>query len=218
MGLFDFLFKNKNCTDKMCPSGFPDNGDESVNHSCKCGCKCKSKKDDESDECYAYECFLNCVKARDNAELPTYAHYGDAGCDVKVSSFVKFYNQDNTSVEISEGDAVTEFVLRPGQRLLIGTGIKADLPKEMGSYIAIRSGLSTKHGIMCVNSFGVIDHTYKGEICLPVINMSSVPYTFHVGDRVGQLIPFQQIKLIPYWVEELDESNRGEGGFGSSGV
>lgn len=218
MGLFDFLFKDREYVDKMEDPSFDKDNNEHEKHSCQCCCKCKDKKDDEYEECYVDECVLNCVKARDNAELPSYAHYGDAGCDVKVSSFVKFYNQDNTEVKINEEDNVTEFVLKPGQRLLIGTGIKADLPKKIGFYIAIRSGLSTKHGIMCVNAFGVIDHIYKGEICLPVINMSSVPYTFHIGDRVGQLLPFQQIKLRPYWVDELGKSSRDNNGFGSSGI
>lgn len=151
----------------------------------------------------------------DERLMPSYAYDGDAGMDVFAYEFVKYYNVDNQEVVIDE--MITEFVLHPNQRLVINTGISADMPKKIGIFGAIRSGLSTKYGLMLVNGIGVLDHVYKGKICFVISNQSGADYTFRLGDKIGQLVPFYQIKLKRKLVDKLSESVRGAGGFGSSG-
>lgn len=187
-------------------------------HDCCCGERCCCKHtDDFLSEYYSEELIMNMNKVRENAEAPSYAVPGDAGLDVKASSFIKYFDSDNTCYEV-ENMNLTEFVLHPMQRLLVGTGIKADIPEAIFFLGAIRSGISTKHGIMLVNGLGVIDNIYKGEFCLPFINMSSVAYTFNIGDRIGQILPMKQIKIIPTFMEKgISKSERGDGGFGHTG-
>lgn len=108
--------------------------------------------------------------------------------------------------------------LQPGQRALLPTGIAIALPDS--GYVALvfaRSSLGVKHGISLSNGVGVIDSDYRGEISVGLINHSDVPYTVQPGDRVAQLavVPVVQANVLP--VQELDETARGVGGFGSTG-
>lgn len=196
MGLFDFFKKNKE--GKCCG-----------------GCCCHNNADNEDSGYYEELYEMGIDPVNDYTMLPRYAHYGDAGLDVCAASFKKYFDADNT---VHDVEGVSEFVLHPRQRLLIGTGIKADIPKPIFFFATIRSGLSTKHGIMLVNGPGVIDNIYKGEICLPVINMSDADFKFKIGDRIGQLIPIKQIFIASSYAENgVGESERGEGGFGHTG-
>lgn len=108
--------------------------------------------------------------------------------------------------------------LGPGERALVATGVRIALPDGYAAFVVPRSGLAAKHGISIVNSPGTVDAGYRGEIKVSLINTDiHSAYDVAVGDRIAQLIvmPVTQATFIP--VEELPESVRGEGGFGSTG-
>jgi dUTP pyrophosphatase len=129
--------------------------------------------------------------------VPAYSHPGDAGAD------------------LTSAEAV---VLDPGQRATVGTGLSIALPDGYVAFVVPRSGLAASHGITIVNSPGTVDAGYRGEIRITLLNTdSSVPYSVAVGDRIAQLIvmPVSRAKFIP--VETLPGSQRGSGGFGSTG-
>ncbi|WP_193598966.1 dUTP diphosphatase [Microbacterium sp. YJN-G] len=130
-------------------------------------------------------------------QVPFYAHPGDAGADLVSTEAVR---------------------LEPGERALIGTGVRIALPEGHAAFVVPRSGLAAKHGITVVNSPGTVDAGYRGEIKVTLLNTDSrEAYDVAVGDRIAQLIvmPVIQAQFEP--VEELPESVRGDGGFGSTG-
>ena len=130
-------------------------------------------------------------------EVPTYAHPGDAGADLVAAEAVH---------------------LEPGQRALVGTGVRIALPDGYVAFVVPRSGLATKHGITIVNAPGTVDAGYRGEIKVTLLNTDTEhAYDIAPGDRIAQLIvmPVPKARFIP--VEKLPESVRGEGGFGSTG-
>ena len=105
----------------------------------------------------------------------------------------------------------------PGERGLIPTGIAIAVPTGFGGFVFPRSGLSSKFGVSLANCVGVIDSDYRGEVKVPVINHSSEPYTIKVGERIAQLV-IMPVDLCEYgFSDELDKTERGEGGFGSTG-
>jgi dUTP pyrophosphatase len=129
--------------------------------------------------------------------VPAYAHPGDAGADLVAAEAVR---------------------LEPGQRALVPTGVRIALPEGHAAFVVPRSGLAAKHGITIVNAPGTVDAGYRGEIKVSLLNTdSSSAYDVAVGDRIAQLIvmPVARANFIP--VDELEESTRGTGGFGSTG-
>ena len=130
--------------------------------------------------------------------LPNYAHPGDAGADLHSSEAVE---------------------LAPGARALVGTGVSIALPDGFAAFVVPRSGLAAKHGITIVNSPGTVDAGYRGEIKVTLLNTDPTePFRVAVGDRIAQLIimPVARATFIP--VDRLPGSQRGEGGFGSTGL
>lgn len=130
--------------------------------------------------------------------VPSYSHPGDAGAD------------------LSSAEALT---LEPGQRATVGTGVSIALPDGFVAFVVPRSGLASKHGITIVNSPGTVDAGYRGELRVTLLNTdSSQPFHIAVGDRIAQIIvmPVAQARFIP--VEKLPVSERGESGFGSTGL
>lgn len=130
-------------------------------------------------------------------ELPEYAHPGDAGADLVSTQAVR---------------------LEPGERALIGTGVRIALPDGFVAFVVPRSGLAAKHGITVVNAPGTVDAGYRGEIRVSLLNTDrNTAYDVAVGDRIAQLIvmPVTRARFIP--VDALEESDRGAGGFGSTG-
>lgn len=130
--------------------------------------------------------------------VPSYSHPGDAGAD------------------LSSSEALT---LAPGQRATVGTGVSIALPAGYVAFIVPRSGLAAKHGITVVNSPGTVDAGYRGEIKVTLLNTdSSDSFEIAIGDRIAQMIvmPVTQARFIP--VEKLPVSERGESGFGSTGL
>ncbi|HEY5531829.1 MAG TPA: dUTP diphosphatase [Candidatus Anoxymicrobiaceae bacterium] len=130
--------------------------------------------------------------------IPEYAHDGDAGCDLR---------------------SMCDVELRPGERALVPTGIAMSIPEGYAGFVQPRSGLAAKHGISIVNTPGLIDSHYRGEIKVILIN-TDAEASFEVkrGDKVCQLV-FQKVEQARFVeVDELDETVRGAGGFGSTGV
>jgi dUTP pyrophosphatase len=131
------------------------------------------------------------------AVAPSYAHPGDAGADLVSTETL---------------------VLEPGARATVGTGVAIALPDGYVAFVVPRSGLAAKHGITIVNSPGTVDAGYRGEIRVTLLNTDpSEPYAVTAGDRIAQLVilPVSRARFIA--VDRLPGSDRGEGGFGSTG-
>ena len=131
--------------------------------------------------------------------MPGYATEGSAGADLRA------YLEEPVT-------------LMPGERRLIPTGLFVELPLGMEAQVRARSGLSIKHGIGLVNGVGTVDSDYRGEWNVPLINWGDEPYTIHNGDRIAQVVfsTFVQAEFEP--AEEIDETERGSGGFGHTGI
>ncbi|MGB4442467.1 MAG: dUTP diphosphatase [Coriobacteriia bacterium] len=130
--------------------------------------------------------------------LPSYAHPGDAGLDL-------YSAEDRT--------------LAPHQRALIGTGIAVAIPDGYAGFVQPRSGLALKRGLSLVNTPGLIDAHYRGEIKLIAINLDpSTPVTITRGEKVAQLVLQRVERAELVESDDLDETPRGTGGFGSTGV
>ena len=108
--------------------------------------------------------------------------------------------------------------LKPLERTLVKTGLFISLPKGYEAQIRPRSGLAFKNGITVLNTPGTIDADYRGEIGVILVNLSSQDFTINDGDRIAQMVIAKHETAIWEEVENLDETERGEGGFGSSGV
>jgi dUTP diphosphatase len=133
----------------------------------------------------------------DGARLPTRAHPGDAGLDLYAR-------------EVAH--------LGPGERWSVGTGVAVQIPEGHAGLVLPRSGLARKHGIALVNSPGLIDAGYRGEVRVLLLNTDPAE-TFRIepGDRIAQLVVTPIVLAEPVEVEGLTETARGDGGFGSSG-
>ncbi len=110
-----------------------------------------------------------------------------------------------------------EFTIEPGELVMLPTGLAAEIPEGCAGMIFTRSGLGVKHGIAVSNGVGVIDSDYRGEIHVGLRNSSKVPYTIQPGERIAQLIVMPVHMPVVEEVEELSETQRGTGGFGSTG-
>jgi len=113
--------------------------------------------------------------------------------------------------------AAEDLVLLPGQREAVATGFAIAIPAGYEVQVRPRSGLALKHGITCLNSPGTIDADYRGEVKIILANLSNNPFAIARGDRIAQLVPAPVQHARFDEVEELDETLRGEGGFGSTG-
>ncbi len=138
-------------------------------------------------------------KLRENAKLPSRGTPDSAGMDLYAC-------------------VDSEFTLEPGQLKVVPTGVAIALPSnEYCAFLYARSGLGVKHGICLANGVGVVDADYRGEICVGLCNVSTESYTIKPQERIAQMViaPVVMVKL--YEVDELDETSRGEQGFGSTG-
>ena len=128
--------------------------------------------------------------------LPAYATAGSAGLDLR---------------------AADAFTLRPGERALVPTGIAIALPQGFEAQVRPRSGLAVKHGVTVLNAPGTIDADYRGEIKVPMINHGSEEFAIVRGDRIAQMVITPVTIATLTEVDSLEETERGSGGFGSSG-
>ena len=108
--------------------------------------------------------------------------------------------------------------IRPQQLVSVPTGLAIALPSaDYAAMIFARSGLATKHGIGLSNGVGVVDSDYRGELKVGLVNQSSEPYTIQPGDRIAQLVVMPVVRAELKLVQELGQTERGQGGFGSTG-
>jgi len=130
--------------------------------------------------------------------MPRYQHDGDAGLD--LSSRI-------------------DLVLAPGTRATVPTGIAVAIPSGYAGLVLIRSGLAARHGIQCVNSPGLIDSGYRGEIAVIMLNTDKRDsFVVSRGDRIAQLLIQRVEEVALVKADELDDTSRGAGGFGSTGI
>ncbi len=141
---------------------------------------------------------LNCQKVDENAVVPKYANKDDAGADL--------YSVENK-------------ILQPGERCLINTGLIVEVPKNHVLDVRPRSGLALKKGVTVLNTPGTVDSGYRGLLGAILINHGEEPFEIKIGDKIAQavIVPI----VTPEWeeVDNIDKNtDRGEGGFGSTGV
>ena len=138
-------------------------------------------------------------KAENKDFLPVYSSAEAAGADLKAC--------------IQE-----DIVLKPGQRYLVPTGLSIQLPAGYEAQIRPRSGLAIKHGISLVNTPGTIDSDYRGEVKIIMINLGSEDFVIKRGDRIAQMVIVPVTHGMFAMADSLDATDRGAGGFGSTGV
>lgn len=142
---------------------------------------------------------LKIKKLRENALVPKYATKGAAGMDLHAC-------------------IDSPVTLEPGKLLMIPTGIAIELPDaSLAAFIHARSGLGVKHGICLSNGVGVVDSDYRGEVCVGLCNVSDKAYTIEPLERVAQMVIAPVSVMEIEEVEGLSDTDRGEGGFGSTG-
>jgi len=112
---------------------------------------------------------------------------------------------------------VQTITLQSFERALIPTGMFIELPEGYEAQLRPRSGLAIKHGITCLNSPGTIDSDYRGEIKIILINLGNIPHTVHHGDRIAQMVISKVERASLELVQELNGTQRGQGGFGHTG-
>ncbi len=132
------------------------------------------------------------------AVVPSYANAADAGCDLVAAE----------SILLAAG----------GGRGLVGTGTKVAIPEGFAGFVQPRSGLALRHGVTCLNTPGLIDAGYRGELKVLLVNLDPVhDYEVAVGDRIAQLV-IQRVEHVAFMpTDSLDDTERAHGGFGSSG-
>ena len=137
-------------------------------------------------------------RLRPDGSLPSAQHAGDAGLDLR---------------------AAIDATVKPGERAMVPTGVAVAIPDGHAGLVLPRSGLATTHGLTLSNSPGLIDAGYRGEVICSVVNLDrDEAVEIHTGDRIAQLVIVELPDVTPTWVDELPDSARGEGGFGSTGT
>lgn len=140
---------------------------------------------------------LGFKKINPDAILPVYAHPGDAGMDLY---------------------SVEELIIPPGRRALVHTGLVMNLPAGFEAQVRPRSGLALKNGITVLNTPGTIDEGYRGEIGVILANFGDAPFAVSRGSKIAQMVVSPVTRVTPVEVDEVDDTERGIGGFGSTGV
>lgn len=134
-----------------------------------------------------------------DVELPSYESDEAAGMDIRAA-------------------VIQKIILQPGERALIPTGFRMALPEGYEAQIRPRSGLAYKKGVTMLNTPGTIDSDYRGEVKVLAINHGNEPFEVSSGDRIAQMVIAPVYRAQVKEVDELPETNRGDGGFGSTGV
>jgi dUTP pyrophosphatase len=138
------------------------------------------------------------TRLRPEGELPHAQHPGDAGLDLRAAEGV---------------------TVKPGERAMVPTGVAVAIPDGHSGLVLPRSGLASKKGLTLANAPGLVDPGYRGEVFCAVVNLDlHEPVEIAAGDRIAQLVIVALPDVSPAFVEELPESRRGAGGFGSTGV
>jgi len=135
-------------------------------------------------------------RIKDNAVIPSYAHAGDSGVDL--------YSAE-------------DYLLKPNERILVSTGIKIAVPKGYEAQVRPKSGLALNHGLSIVNTPGTIDSGYRGEVGVIAVNLGKEDIKIEKGKKIAQMV-FNKVEEAEFEeVDELENTKRGAGGFGSTG-
>ena len=151
-------------------------------------------------------------------ELPRYETPESAGCDLRADlNYIQEKFLFGAELVFTLDNVVDELIIYPGGRALVPTGLKMALPAGFEAQVRPRSGLALKYGVTVLNTPGTIDSDYRGDIGVVLMNNSTEPFHVRTGDRIAQLViaKHEQVQFIP--VDELNETSRGTGGFGSTG-
>ena len=140
---------------------------------------------------------LKVKKLAADATVPNYAHPGDAGLDLYA----------NESAELA-----------PGASRMVKTGVAIQLPPGTEAQVRPRSGLAAKHAVTVLNTPGTIDEGYRGEVCVILVNHGTQPFAIEKGMKIAQMVIKPVITVDVEETDELSDTSRGEGGFGSTGV
>ena len=141
------------------------------------------------------------IKITANGSIPEYETDGSAGMDLRAY--------------LPEGNPV---IVKPGKRAIVPTGLRIELPAGFEAQVRARSGLAAKHGISLVNGIGTIDSDYRGEIGVILINHGEEDFIINNGDRIAQMVIARYVRALFETADELADTERGEGGFGSTGI
>lgn len=136
-------------------------------------------------------------KVNDKAKIPFYAHKGDAGLDLF---------------------SVDKLIIKPMERKLVPTGIKIQLPENTEAQVRPRSGLALKYGMTLLNTPGTIDEGYRGEIKVLMINLGQEPFLVEEGMKIAQMVIKPVEQVVVEETDKLSTTERGQGGFGSTGI
>jgi len=137
-------------------------------------------------------------RVRPEGTLPSAHHDGDAGLDLR---------------------AALDATVKPGERVMVPTGVAVAIPDGHAGLVLPRSGLASKRGLTLANAPGLVDAGYRGEVICSVVNLDrEEAVEIRAGDRIAQLVIVAIPEVAPVWAEELPESSRGEDGFGSTGT
>ena len=126
----------------------------------------------------------------------------------------RYASEDAVGLDVT---AAEELTLEPGQRHAVATGFAIEIPRGYEVQVRPRSGLAMKHGITCLNTPGTIDSDYRGEVKVILVNLGHEPFEIRRGERIAQLVPAPVLRANFVEAEQLGETARGEGGFGSTG-
>ena len=141
---------------------------------------------------------ISIKKLYPDAVLPKYQTQQSAGLD--LAAYIPIYR-----------------VLQPMERMIVPTGLTIALPEGYEAQIRARSGLAIKHGVCLANGVGTVDSDYRGEIGVLLINLGAEPFTIEPGMRIAQMVITQHERAVWTVVDELPDSTRGDGGYGSTG-
>ncbi len=156
----------------------------------------KDRKNKKNKDGKTEEIVIKIEKIYDDVQIPSYAHKGDAGLDIYAYEGV---------------------CLQPLERKLVKTGMRIALPPGYEAQIRPRSGLAIKHGLSVLNTPGTIDSGYRGEVGVILVNLSNEIYEVKKGERIAQMVINKVEQARVELVEKVDETERGDGGFGRSG-
>lgn len=140
---------------------------------------------------------LKIKKLNQDAIIPNYAHATDSGMDLY---------------------SIEDKIIRPGETSLIKTGLKIELPKKTEAQIRPKSGIALKHSVTVLNTPGTIDEGYTGEIQIILINHGKNPYKINKGEKIAQMVVMPVIRVAIQETNDLKDTSRGGGGFGSTGL
>lgn len=158
-----------------------------------------------------YKVPVKVAKVHDDSKLPTYSSECAACAD--LYAYIGF-----NEATMVDADGVNCIMIPPHETVKVSTGLRMAPPEGWYVQIFARSGMATKNGVAPANKIGIVDQDYRGGVIMPLHNHSDLPYMIRHGDRVAQMA------VVPYWqgvfeeVDNLDETERGEGGFGSTGT